>query len=94
MSGRHHERVHFEYLSRGPRMNVFAIGEGIHKHFVAGHVGQQSKFNLRIVGDDQIPAFLGNKSGPDLATFLRYGSECFADSDWTRTAARWPLPPD
>ncbi len=72
ISGVDHQRIHFEYFGCGAGVNVFAVVEGMDENLVAGHVRQQAKLNLRVVGNDQIPARLRHESGADLAAFLRF----------------------
>ena len=64
-----------EDFGRGAGVDVLAFGEGVEQDRVARHVRQQAQLDLRIVGDDELPAFARDKRGADLP------SELGADGD-------------
>ena len=65
--GRDHQRRDAEDFGGGAGVDVFAVAEGFDQHRVARHVRQQAQLDLRIVGDDQFPAWAGHEGGADFA---------------------------
>src|SRR3982751_3670059 len=55
---------------RGERMDVIAAAESFHQKLISGKVGEQAKFDLRVVGREQHMAFFGDEGGADLAPLL------------------------
>ena len=72
------------------------------KHGIARHVRQQAQFDLRVVGDDQLPAFAGMKaarisrpSSVRMGMFCRLGFEeerrPVAAPVWLKVVCRRPV---
>jgi hypothetical protein len=66
-SERNHERRNAEDLRGGKGVDVIASAVGLDQQWVAREVGEQAKFDLRIIGGEQNVARFGDEGGADAA---------------------------
>ena len=64
----HRRLVDVEHLGGGRGVNVGAALEGVDQPGVLGEVGEHPQLDLRVVGGEQSPAFLGDEGATHLAT--------------------------
>ena len=87
MLRRHHQRRHAENLGRGARVDILAVAERVHQHRIARHVRQQPQLDLRIIGDDQLPA------RPRHERRANFAAQLGADRDVLQIRIRGRQPP-
>ena len=92
--GGHHQRRNSKHFGGGARVNVLAIAKRGHQNRIARHVRQQPQLDLRIIGDDQLPALARDKRRANLAAQFGADRDVLQIRIRGRQAGRWRRRPD